>query len=133
MEEFKNLLLFLTMFGVGALLEVVFAEGHYFFTKKHAGENHYTIRKYIFFLFFPALGFFLLIGRAGMDIIFYFFLFAILGTILEWVIGYSYHMIVGQRLWTYHRGDIRKYSSWLAVPIWGFIGLVFHLVTLMFN
>lgn len=132
MEEFKNLLLFLTMFGVGVLLEVVFAEGHYFFTKRHYKENHFTFKKYLFFLLFPILGLILLTARTDLSVVWAFVIFAVVGTILEWLIGFSYHMIVGQRLWTYHRFDIYKHTSWLSIPVWGFIGVVFYLIAQFF-
>jgi len=120
--------MFITMFVAGAVLEVIIVEGHYWFFKKHFKENHYTLRKYLFLLVFPLLGLILLTGTSGLSIIADFLIFGILGTALEGIIGWAYHMIVGQRLWTFHKYSIYQYTSWLSIPIWGFIGIVFYLL-----
>jgi hypothetical protein len=128
MEEFKNLLLFVTMFSVGVILEVIIAEGYYYFTKKRINLNHYSFNKYIFLFLFPLIGLVLLATRVGISAYLVFGLFAITGTLLELLIGFGYHMVVGQRLWTYHRYSIAKYTSILSLPVWGCIGVIFWLL-----
>lgn len=128
MEDYKNFLLFFTMFVAGVFLEIVIAEGYYYFSKKHLRTNHYSIGKYLFLLLFPMIGVLLLIGRQGLGIVSSFLIFAVIGASLETLIGFAYHKVVGQRLWTFHKFPIWQYTSWLSLPIWGFIGLVFWLL-----
>ncbi|MBP6883631.1 MAG: hypothetical protein KBC06_00125 [Candidatus Pacebacteria bacterium] len=50
--------------------------------------------------------------------------FSVIGPFFEWLVGISYSKIVGRRLWTYHRGTIHGYTSYLAMPLWAFCGAI---------
>jgi len=44
---------------------------------------------------------------------------------LEWLVGFSYHKILGAPLWQYQRYTLPgRYTSYLAMPVWGF-GAIF--------
>jgi len=70
--------------------------------------------------------------KFGYSPLFVFALFAFWGTLLEGLVGFSYHMIVGQRLWTYHRYGIYGYTSLLSVPIWGLLGILMWFLARVF-
>ena len=55
--------------------------------------------------------------------------FAVVCTFMEWLVGFTYHRVVGKRLWTYDKFNIGGYTSWLSVPIWGILGLVMWFLT----
>ncbi len=76
------------------------------------------------FLLFPLLAFLLVTYTFGYSPIKVFLIFALAGTALEWSIGFSYHRIVGQRLWTYHRDSLSGYTSFLGTPVWGLLGIL---------
>jgi len=128
MQDYKNLIMFLTMFVIGFFLEVILVEGRYWFDKEHKNENHFTGWRYVFLLLFPILGLLLLAGTSGYSVIISYLVFGFVGMGLEALIGFAYHMVLGSRLWTYHRMEVFKYTSWLTIPIWGFIGTVFVLL-----
>ena len=128
-----NLLLFLSMAIGGVLLEIIVMKAHYLISKSHYKEHHFTYRKYIFFLSFPLIAALVIVQREGLSVINVFITFAVLGTFLEWFIGYGYHKILGQRLWTYHRYGLTKYTSLLSIPIWGLAGILFWLLVKAFG
>lgn len=49
--------------------------------------------------------------------------------ILEWLVGFSYRVIMGENMWTYHRLELYGFTSFLSLPLWGLIGVVFLLLT----
>lgn len=126
---------FLFFFGIviaGVFIEVLFSQFHYLLTKKHMKHYHFSFGRYIFLMLFPLIATILLTVSAGATLIKMFIAFAVIGTFFEWLIGYSYHMVVGQRLWTYHRLGLSGYTSLLSIPLWGFAGAVFYLLARVF-
>lgn len=93
--------------------------------KKSAGFN---FAKYIFLLLFPLLGVVVMIQREGIVVLKLFILSSIVGTVLEWLIGFSYQQILGKRLWTYNQYSITKYTSILSLPLWGLAGVLMWLL-----
>jgi len=61
-----------------------------------------------------------------------FLIFAGVGTALEWLVGFSFHMVMGQRLWTYYKYNINTYTSLLSIPLWGIAGVFFYLLVKYF-
>lgn len=125
MNEF---LLFVCMVLGGLLLELLARRMHYSLTKIHYKEHHFTWGKYLFFFSFPLVSLLILWSRAGWSFLQVFIIFALVGTFLEWIIGFSYYQIVGVRLWSYHKYAITKYTSFLSIPLWGLAGVIFWLL-----
>jgi len=132
MDPLFNFYLFLGLVVIGVLLEVFLSQFHYFFTKKHYKKYHYSIGRYLFLLLFPFLATIYILSHTGLKLINVFLAFALLGTFLEWLVGFSFHMVVGHRLWTYYRYNINTYTSLLSIPLWGLAGILFWLLAQVF-
>lgn len=128
MESGNNLLIFISLVAGGVGLEAIVSDLYFKVTKKHLRKNHFTLGKYFYLLLFPFIATIVLINQEGMSILQVFFLFSALGTIFEWLIGYSYNKIVGSRLWTYHKYSINGHTSFLSIPLWGLAGILFWLI-----
>lgn len=120
--------LFIILIIFGELFNLVLLKCYYLVFGKHLREHHFTISHYIYFLLFPLLASVIMIFIHGLSVLYAFLIFASIGTILEWLIGFSYHQFVGQRLWTYHRFSLSGYTSLLSIPIWGMAGILFWLL-----
>lgn len=127
-EPLKLFLIFITIGIGGSLLGALFSDLHYKFSKNHFKENHFKIGKYFFFLFFPIVASVIMMFLSGIRIVYVFLVFSVIGTFCEWLIGFVYHKVIGQRLWTYHRYSITKYTSILSIPLWGFAGILLYLL-----
>jgi len=62
-------------------------------------------------------------------IIYLVFYSAIFGTIFEHIIGVVYHKVLNKPLWSYNRLTWKGYTSMLSIPLWGFGGLVFWVIS----
>lgn len=116
----------------GVLLEIIILQTYTAVTKKKLRKDHFSYGRYFFLFLFPFIGLFYLTRINGVSILHIFSVFLLLGAMLEWFVGFSYHMIVGQRLWTYHRFSLNGYTSWLTIPIWGLGGVFFWLLAKLF-
>lgn len=90
--------------------------------KRHA---KFTWRHYLFYVSFPLSVSAFIIYSYDNRLALVFVGSMVLGTVFEWLLGYYYHDIVGQKLWTYKKYAISGYTSWLAMPLWGFAGVLF--------
>lgn len=129
----QNFILFFLLVALGVLIEDFACKIHYKLTKRHFKSHNFTWSKYIFLLISPIVAMIFVATRTKMPVITIFFVFSIVGTLLEYLIGFSYHQIIGTRLWTYHSYSIGKYTSWLSVPIWGFGGVLFWILAKVFE
>ena len=127
MTPIQLLTLYISVVFLGIFLEILYDKIHFIFTKQHYKVHHFTLSKYIYLIFFPTLGAILIGAIYNKTVMAVFFIFAFLGTFLEFFVGWTYYQIEGQRLWTYNKYDIYKYTSFLSVPLWGFAGVVFWL------
>jgi uncharacterized membrane protein len=74
-----------------------------------------------------SLGLSLLYGLKILDL---FLKSAIIGFLLEYVSGYSYHKTLNRQLWKYDRFAVGGgYTSWLTLPMWGVAGIIFWLLS----
>lgn len=80
-------------------------------------------------LFVPVIGSLLLSVYYGIKVIYLFFISAIVGLLLEYILGLAYHKTLNKRLWTYDRLSLHGYTSFLAIPMWGVAGTVFWLLS----
>lgn len=118
--------LFIIIFGVG--LEVLFSEKYF----KHR-LVHFKFSRYLFLLSIPFVGVFVFTYILGFSIIKWFIIFALVGTILEYCIGYSYYKVVGKNLWTYNKYSINGHTSYLAIPLWGLGGVLLYLMSMVID
>lgn len=129
MASFSDIVLFLLIFIGGLILELIFSKAY----RRVFGTNHKTynivLSRYAFFLSFPIVAVLITIIQFGNSALVSFVVFAVLGTFLEWFMGFGYHRIVGGYLWTYHHYPIGKYTSVLSIPIWGMGGVLAFLLT----
>lgn len=116
--------LFLFLLVLIFLLEAFISQGHYLLTGKKFRQHHFSIIRYLYLLLPPLVAFFYLLNNIGLPILKVFFIFAIMGTLLEGIVGFAYHMVVGKRLWTYSLHSLGGYTSFLAIPYWGFVGVL---------
>lgn len=122
--------LIITIVGVG--IEIIFSNLYYRFTGSTYKKNHFYFGRYIFLISLPALAFLVITNQLGYSPLVVFTVFAVLGTVFEGLVGFAYHKIVGQRLWTYHRYSINGYTSLLGSPIWGLLGILTWLLAKSF-
>lgn len=121
----ESLFIFLTVIAGGVLLEFGVSKLHHRVSGKRYKEHHVVFSKYLFPLFLVLTTIVLVAEEAGLTLVSAFLLFSGLGMVLEWLVGFSYHKIVGQKLWTYHLYTITEYSSLISVFIWGLTGVLF--------
>ena len=67
-------------------------------------------------------------GDGNTTLLKFFVAFAVIVTILEGLVGFVYQMTVGHRLWSYHRYAIGGYTRLLAIPYWGFVGVLAYVL-----
>jgi uncharacterized membrane protein len=132
-EPVYTVFLFFSMVAFGVFLENIANRIYLKINKKSHRTIHFTLARYLFLLLVPVCGVILMTTLYGLSILQAYIIFALVGTFLEWLIGYSYHQIVGQRLWTYHRYSLNGYTSLLATPIWGLAGVFFLLLVRAFR
>ena len=125
-------IIFLGLVIGGFLLESLAFQFHFLTTGKHYKKYHFTFARYLYYLIAPITAVIFAVSQAGMYLLNIFLIFSLVGTILEWLAGFAYHMIVGQRLWTYHRYSIGGYTSLFSIPLWGLGGILFWLLVKIF-
>ncbi len=126
--EIKNVLIFILMIAVGVVLEVVASRIYSILTHKTLRKVHFSLIRYLFLMISPFSIIWLFSMKLDIPLLHIFIIFSLAGTFLEWLVGYSYHQIVGQRLWTYHRYSLNGYTSILSIPLWGLGGVLFWLL-----
>ncbi len=124
MKPLPTLILFVTLLIGGAMIESIFSRFYRRGKAKH--PSHFYLSRYLYLMSMPLLAMIVLYLLSGMTPIRIFIIFALLGPVLEWLIGFAYESVVGQKLWTYHRFAISGYTSFLTMPIWGLGAIIFY-------
>lgn len=127
MSPTNRFLLYIAIAIGGVLIEIIISKLFHLKIKKT-----FQLRKYLLLLFMPLLAVLYIFLNLGTQTLVVFFSFAFIGMFLEWCIGFSYHMVMGHRLWTYHILTLSGYTSWITIPLWGFAGVMFWLLALIF-
>lgn len=117
----------------GALLEALLFYAHKKVTGKLHKTYHFSLARFLGLLFFPLLATGTMLWFTGGQLVMVFLVFSVVGTVLEWTLGFCYQQIVGQRLWTYHRFPISGHTSLLSIPFWGIAGVMFWLLVRVFG
>lgn len=124
--------IFLSLIVGGFLLESLAFQFHFLLFGKHYKKYHYTFARFIYYLLVPVTATIFAISQAGFYLLNVFLVFSFVGVVLEWLAGFAYHMVVGQKLWTYHRYSLGGYTSLFSVPLWGVGGVLFWLLVRIF-
>jgi uncharacterized membrane protein len=130
MSQYFYPIIFLLSIAFSVGFEIILSKIHFHelgLKKKHQ-VVHFKLSRYFFLISMPILIMLLMSYLVSASILKYFIFFAAIGTILEYCIGYSYQMIVRQRLWTYNRYSIQGYTSLLSIPLWGLFGALLYLL-----
>jgi len=128
----QGLVIFLFLIIIGVIFEGITSQWYYKHKKKSFRKQFHLIR-YMYLLLFPIIGILVSLFLGGQTAFKTFIIFALLGPLLEWCIGFSYQNIVGQKLWTYHRYAIAGNTSLLAIPFWGLAGVLFYYLARIIN
>jgi len=90
-------------------------------------------REYIAIIFLPILCVVYLVIFIDWRILNLFLLSALVGFMLEYIIGLTYHKTLNRRLWKYKRLSVGGYTSLLTLPIWGVAGIIFWMLAKTLN
>lgn len=114
-----------------AILYVIFVFlGFYlvFLTSKRGVQ--FLWREYVAMFIAPVVGMATLSFIFGPTPFYMFLAGMVVGTPLEWLLGFTYHKIFGSRLWIYERFYLPgRYASYLTIPIWGTAFVAIWLIT----
>jgi hypothetical protein len=128
----QGLVIFLFLIIIGIIFEGISSK-LYYKNKKVSFRKHFHFIRYMYLLLFPTIGIIVSIYIGGSTAFKTFLLFSLLGPLCEWCIGFAYQQIVGQKLWTYHRYALAGNTSLLAIPFWGFAGILFYYLARIIN
>ncbi|MCI0566508.1 hypothetical protein L0Y46_04935 [bacterium] len=98
----------------------------YFYGRK---TKEFRFREYIAIIAAPILCIGAYAYYIDARILFLFLGSSMVGFILEYALGLTYHKTLNKRLWTYGRLSVDGYTSFLSIPVWGIAGVVFWLVS----
>lgn len=133
MSNISIAIIFLLLIVFGFVAESLYFQNGILAKNKKLKTYHFNTGRYIYYLITPVTALtFAFIATSSIKLLYVFFVFSLLGTFLEWLAGFAYHMIVGQKLWTYHRYSIGGYTSLLSMPLWGIGGVLFWLLVQIF-
>jgi len=120
MSNIETLPTVLLLFSVSGMY------GAYLFGKK---TKNFRWSEYIALMAAPVIATLSLSYFYGKQIVYLFFVSAIAGFVLEYLLGLAYHKTLNKRLWTYDRLAIDGYTSFLTFPMWGVAGISFWLIS----
>jgi hypothetical protein len=127
-----DFLLFIALVAGGVFSEVVIFKLIVFFVRPPSSTMFHLI-KYCYLLSLPTLAVLVTMQRIGIVVLYVFITTSLVGPLFEWLAGFTYEYIVGKRLWTYHHYGMSQYTSILAIPLWGFAGVLLWLVGQLFR
>ena len=135
MDYLSEFIIFIGIVSFGVLFEIFLMGLYETITGKKLKEHHYSFSRYLYLLLFPITAVLVSYFRLGNDntIFTIFFSFAMVGTFLEWLVGFSYNKIMGVRLWSYYKYPINAYTSVLSIPLWGLAGVMFWIFAKAFS
>lgn len=128
----QHFLLFLFLMAGGVTVELLLQKLYYYITRKKFVPLQFSFGRFLYYLSVPLSGVIILYFLEGIQIVESFFIFSLVGTFIEWLIGYFYEKIIGKPLWTYHIFSLQGHTSLLAMPLWGLAGVLFWLLAKIF-
>lgn len=128
----NDFIVFMSIVIFGVLLVSIIFQPQIFKTKK-INKHQFSYYRYLLLILFPLLAVLYIYQIHGIKVVYIYLSFALFGTILEWLVGFSYQMTVGEKLWEYFKLPlIGGYTSFLGIPLWGMAGVMFWLLTRIF-
>jgi hypothetical protein len=127
------LFLYIGLIVSGVLLSVFISQFPHLTSEKHYKERNFSTSRYVFLLLFPAISIGIMTYLAGGEVLIVFAVSCMVGWFLEWLVGFCYHMVVGEKLWIYKRLHINEYTSRLSIPLWGLAGVLLWLLAQVFD
>ncbi len=111
---------------VGALCEALIACFYHLLTRKpFVAHPRFGNANKFALISLPIWGVIGLLASQNYNYVLFFFIVAVVGTVLEMSFGFMFKRLFGVTLWEYHRGKITQYTSWYSIPYWGGASLVF--------
>ena len=126
--DLHKVLIFLFFMVASVLLESILCLVYSILFETKYKKYRFSFAKYSFLLSAPILITIIFAGIYDWSILAIFFTFIFIGPLFEMAVGYSYDILVGQKLWTYHRYSLYGYSSLLTIPLWGLAGVLLWLI-----
>jgi hypothetical protein len=127
-----DFLLFIALVAGGVLLEVVLFKLFLSFVRSRLSAD-FILLKYCYLLSIPLLAVLVIMQRTGTVVLYVFFITSLVGTLFEFLAGFAYKRVTGERLWTYHRYTVSEYTSMLSLPMWGLAGVLLWLLARVFD
>ncbi|KKQ65796.1 MAG: hypothetical protein US86_C0008G0019 [Candidatus Daviesbacteria bacterium GW2011_GWA2_38_24] len=93
MVTINHVYIFIAMVIGGVFVEGLVTSFYYRIFKSEYKRHHFNIGRYVFLLLLPLIGTLFLGQQIGFSILKIFAIFALVGTALEWLIGFSYEYI----------------------------------------
>jgi len=81
--------------------------------------------EYIAMIILPILFILFLSFYFDIKILYMFLISSAVGFIAEGLTGFVYDKVLNKRLWTYNHLNIKGYTSFLSIPLWGIVGVIF--------
>jgi len=107
------------MYGIYYLVLIIV--GFFFAYLYGRHTEKFLWREYSALLAAPVLGVGGLTALLGVKPLLIFITASLIGPLLEWLVGFTYHRIMGAHLWVYERYPLPgRYTSYLTIPMWGF-------------
>lgn len=90
-------------------------------------RKKYFWYEYLALFLLPLIAMVLMSYSIGSAIIWVFFIFCIVGPLIEALAGYTILWMTGKHLWLYESHPIfNRTTSIISIPFWGFAGTVFY-------
>lgn len=120
------LIAFLGGMALGGILELLVMFVIEAITKKPLRITHrYSLWKKISLFSLPIWGVIGLLAVSDVNVLKLFIVSALVGTVLEFLLGRGLKTIFGIKLWTYKHGQLGQFTSIYSFPYWGGAGFVF--------
>ena len=127
-----DFLLFIALVAGGVLFELILFKLFVVVVQPRSSTQSILL-KYCYLLSLPLLAVLVVMQRTGIVVLYVFVITSLVGTLFEWLAGFSYKHITGEHLWTYHRYTVSQYTSMLSVPMWGLAGVLLWLLARVFD
>jgi hypothetical protein len=83
----------------------------------------FSLVRYFILLAVPGLSLVYVIAQYGWVTLLLFAVFALMGTAIEYVLGYTFYKMCNTKVWEYSLYSWSGFTSWLAIIPWGFYGM----------
>jgi hypothetical protein len=118
------------LFAIVILIGLVVELSIFYLLEKIIGKpfktNHrYSFGKHASLMSIPIYGLIALVINGNFDYVQLFLIGALVGTLAEFLAGKFFHIISGERVWTYKYLSLKGYTSLFAIPYWGGATLLF--------